>query len=137
MTDQAYLTRKLKHYNEWLLDDKREFGKPYPGFPEDNKKPSRKKAPVTIAPVAPLKREKGKKMNSVMKIEATGVKMTKLSRGPKAGTKQAKAIDIVKVVGVDNKAGAIEKIMSELSMSKAGATTYFHNAKNLLASAEA
>ena len=30
-----YIDRKLKHYNEWLLDNKRLFTEVYPGFPED------------------------------------------------------------------------------------------------------
>ena len=31
----AYMDRKLAHYNVWLVDNSREAGKPYPGFPED------------------------------------------------------------------------------------------------------
>lgn len=131
MTDQAYLTRKLKHYNEWLLDNTREFGKPYPGFPEDQKAAKRKTSVIKETPVvAPVKRKKGK---SVMKIETVGIKAAKIARAPKAGTKQAKAIEIVRTLGVGAKADAIAKIMSDLSMSKAGATTYFHNARNALA----
>ena len=30
-----YIDRKLKHYNEWLIDNKRSFTEVYPGFPED------------------------------------------------------------------------------------------------------
>ena len=30
-----YIDRKLKHYNEWLIDNKRPFTDKYPGFPED------------------------------------------------------------------------------------------------------
>ena len=32
-----YYQRKLDHYNKWLMNDKRDFGEPYPGFPEDKK----------------------------------------------------------------------------------------------------
>ena len=32
-----YYERKLKHYNKWLMDNKRPFGSVYPGFPEDKK----------------------------------------------------------------------------------------------------
>lgn len=32
----AYYERKHQHYNAWLMDDSREFGVPYPGFPEDD-----------------------------------------------------------------------------------------------------
>lgn len=32
---EAYYVRKQKHYNAWLMDENREFGTPYPGFPED------------------------------------------------------------------------------------------------------
>lgn len=122
------LTDRLNHYNDWLLDDKREITSTYPGYPGDKgKKPTTTK--VEKPKVAPVKPKKGK---SVMKIETVGVKVAKVSRGPKAGTKQAKAIEIVRVLGVSAKNESIEKIMADLGMSKAGATTYFHNARHFL-----
>jgi hypothetical protein len=122
-----YMTRKLAHYNEWLLDNKREFGKPYPGFPED------------------LKQTKGKKMQSNviadMTQTLTGAKTApasakakpkaraaKKSDGPRAGSKGEAAIAIYKRLGGD-KTAVISAIQSELGMSLAGSTTYFYNAK--------
>ena len=122
-----YLTRKLAHYNEWLLDDKREFGKPYPGFPED------------------LKQRKGKKMQSNVIADMTQVlsgtkaapaaakakakaKVAKKSDGPRAGSKGEAALAIYKRLGGD-KSAVISAIQAELGMSVAGSTTYFYNAK--------
>lgn len=126
------LTDRLNHYNDWLLDDKREFTSIYPGYPGD-----KGKKPTTVVvekpKSAPVKREKGRK--SVMSIQTVGIKVARstVTKAPKAGTKQAKAIEIVRKLGVEQKAQAIEAIMSELSMSKAGATTYFHNSRHTLA----
>lgn len=122
------LTDRLNHYNDWLMDTKREIPSYYPGYPGDKtKKPTT--TVVEKPKVAPVKPKKGK---SVMSIETVGVKVAKIARGPKAGTKQSKAIDIVRVLGVSAKAESIDKIMAELGMSKAGATTYFHNARHFL-----
>lgn len=126
------LQDRLNHYNDWLLDNKRDFCSTYPGYPGDkDKKPTEIVVEKPI--VAPVKRKKGSK--SVMKIENVGVKMmsTRVTRGPKAGTKQAQAIDIVKALGTTEKHVAIQEIMDRLTMSKAGATTYFHNAKHFIA----
>lgn len=123
------LQDRLNHYNDWLMDDKRETGSTYPGYPGDKAvKPTKNKV------VTPVKTPK--KGKSVMKIETTGVKIarTAVTKAPKAGSKQAKANEIVMRIGVANKSQAIEAIMAEASMSKAGATTYFHNARHFLAS---
>ena len=129
------LTDRLNHYNDWLMDDKRDFGSTYPGYPGDKgQKPTK---PVVEKPaVAPIKRKKGVK--AVNKIETVGVKMmkTRVTRGPKAGTKQDAANKLVAYLGTDDKNGVIQQIMQKLDMSKAGATTYFHNAKRFLATAE-
>ena len=119
-------------FRSWLMDEKREFPSVYPGYPAD-----KGKKPTTVVvekpKVAPVKREKGRK--SVMKIETVGVKVARstVAKVAKTGTKQAKAIEIVRKLGIEQKAHAIETIMSELSMSKAGATTYFHNSRHALA----
>ena len=129
------LQDRLNHYNDWLMDDKRDFGSTYPGYPGDKaQKPSKTKVEKPIvAPVKPVK--PSKKGKSVMSIQTVGVKVARstVKKAPKAGTKQAKAIEIVRKLGVEQKAQAIESIMSELSMSKAGATTYFHNSRHTLA----
>ena len=111
-----YMTRKLEHYNKWLLDPKREFGKPYAGFPEDLVKPKRAaKAEVVAKPA--------------VKVKAPAVKTKK--RAARAGngpTKQMLANDIFARLGGD-KAAVIAAIQLDLGMSLAGATTYFYNAK--------
>ena len=129
---QAEYTERLRHYNEWLGDDTRDITSTYPGFPGD---PKKEKTTVMVdkPEVAPINPKKGSK-NS-MKIQNVGIKVARstISKGPKTGTKQAKAIEIVRKLGVEQKAQAIDAIMSELSMSKAGATTYFHNSRHTIA----
>jgi hypothetical protein len=126
------LQDRLNHYNDWLMDEKRDTGTTYPGYPADKaKKPT---ATVVETPtVAPIKRKKGVK--AVMNIENVGVKVmkTRVTRGPKAGTKQDAANKLVAFHGANDKSLVIQEIMTQLSMSKAGATTYFHNAKRFLA----
>ena len=122
------LQDRLNHYNDWLMDDKRDFGTTYPGYPGDKAEKAKKTKVVT-----PVKTPK--KGKSVMSIQTVGVKIarTAVTKAPKAGSKQAKANEIVMRIGVTNKTQAIEAIMAEASMSKAGATTYFHNARHFLA----
>jgi hypothetical protein len=126
------LQDRLNHYNDWLMDNNRDFASTYPGYPGDkaNKPTTAKVEKPKVAPVKPPK--KGK---SVMKIETVGVKVARsaITKAPKAGSKQAKANEIVMRIGVANKIQAIEAIMAEASMSKAGATTYYHNARHFLA----
>ena len=116
-----YMTRKLEHYNKWLLDPKREFGKPYTGFPEDLVKPKRAaKAEIIAKPAV--------KVNAP-RVKAAPVKTKK--RAARAGngpTKQMLANDIFARLGGD-KAAVIAAIQLDLGMSLAGATTYFYNAK--------
>jgi hypothetical protein len=130
-----YLTRKLAHYNEWLMDNKRDFGKPYPGFPEEiemkkrEAKAEEKAASKATATVA--KKVKGK----VAKKPARVVSVKK-SVAPKAGSKQAIANEIVRAAyavasvagGVISKQAVIATIMKDCNMTQAGATTYFYNA---------
>ena len=128
---QAEYTERLRHYNEWLMDDTRDSTSTYPGFPGDAKK--EKTTIVVEKPaVAPIKSTKGSK-NS-MKIQNVGMKVqsVQVMKRPKAGTKQALAIEIVQSMGVAKKHDAISEIMAKLSMSKAGATTYFHNARHFI-----
>ena len=131
---QEYLTRKLKHYNEWLLDEDRESGTVYPGFPEDEVK-------VKTTPVKSLKGKfvmmiETPKIEKIAKaVKAPKVQAIKVARGPKEGTKQSKAVELLRgmaFVTKAEKAECIEKIVSELGMSKAGATTYAYNAQRIL-----
>jgi hypothetical protein len=118
-----YLTRKLAHYNQWLLDPKRTAGKPYPGFPED---------------IAQAKAVENYKADF---IERKAKAATKVARPPKAKkarkegsgpTKQDRAVEIFQRLSTgDNKAVVIATIQNELGMSLAGATTYYYNAKKL------
>ena len=129
--NQEELTDRLRHYNEWLMDDTRDSTSTYPGYPSDIKK--EKTTTVVEKPeVAPIKSTKGSK-NS-MKIQNVGMKVqsVQVMKRPKAGTKQALAIEIVQSMGVAKKHDAISEIMAKLSMSKAGATTYFHNARHFI-----
>lgn len=132
-THQEELTARLKHYNEWMMDNDRDFTIPYPGYPDGKaKKPT---TPVVEKPaVAPIKRKKGSE--AVMKIENVSVKVmnTRVTRGPKQGTKQSAANKLVAYLGTHDKNDVIKEIMQKLDMSKAGATTYFHNAKRFLSS---
>lgn len=118
------LTDRLRHYNDWLLDPNREFTSTYPGYPGDED--TEKESKVKIVPIIKKRKEK-----SVMKISTVGMKVMDV-KAPKAGTKQAKAIEIVESMGVDAKHEAIQAIMDKIGMSKAGATTYFHNARHFL-----
>jgi hypothetical protein len=129
--NNTILTDRLNHYNDWLMDDQRDFGTTYPGYPGDKaQKPTKSKVVTPV--VAPVKRKKGEK--SVMSIKTVGVKVarTAVLKAPKAGSKQALANEIVAKLGVGAKADAIAAIMAEAKMSKAGATTYFHNARHFI-----
>lgn len=112
-----YLTRKLAHYNEWLLNPKREFGTVYPGFPEETPRARR----VTNAPVAATKAK------APVKAKAT-VKKKRAARAGSGPTKQDLAIAIYKELNGD-KTRTIAAIQDRLAMSLAGATTYFYNAR--------
>jgi len=121
LTDENnYLTRKLAHYNEWLLDDKREFGTVYPGFPEDH--------PAVAAPKAAAAAEP--KSTKTAKPKAKAEKKAK-SSSP-GYSKQDRAVEIFLEFNGDRKQ-VIAAIVERLAMSTAGATTYFYNAKKLAA----
>lgn len=110
-----YGDRKLAHYNAWLLDPKREFGTIYPGFPEDLEQPKAKKR---IAKVTDKVTKKGK-------VPAK----TKAKRTSKGATKLDQAKALFAANSSLSRAEVIELFMTELGMSKAGATTYFYNAQ--------
>lgn len=120
-----YCSRKLAHYNVWLLDGKREFGKPYPGFPEDvklAKKGTKVESPVISNMVAVMSGTAKAPKASAKRVARKG------SEGPKTGTKSQLAVEIYKRLAGD-KSAVIAAIQDELKMSLAGATTYFYNAK--------
>ena len=127
-----YLDRKLAHYNVWLVDNSREAGKPYPGFPEDKQaRPVkfRMKNMQTMNAFEQLDHD------LAQRAKPKAVKEPKVAKEPKAPrasgpTKADRALEIFKRLGGD-KAAVIAAIKDELSMSDAGATTYFYNAKKL------
>ena len=128
-----YLDRKLAHYNVWLVDNSREIGKPYPGFPEDMQaRPVkyRMKNMQTMNAFEQLDHDLAQR-----KAKPKAEKVAKEPKAPKAPrasgpTKADRALEIFKRLGGD-KAAVIAAIKDELSMSDAGATTYFYNAKKL------
>lgn len=120
MYDQAFMTRKLEHYNKWLLDPKRASGTVYPGFPEEAKLiKARAKLAEDVQAKAKAKVEK-----------AVAVKAKKAKKVAGAPTKQDLAVGIFNRLNGD-KAAVVSAIQAELGMSLAGATTYFYNAKKL------
>ena len=129
----AYLDRKLAHYNVWLVDSSREAGKPYPGFPED-----KQARPVKFRMKNMQTMNAFEQFDSDMKARSAkpkAEKAPKVAKEPKAPrasgpTKADRALEIFKRLGGD-KAAVIAAIKDELSMSDAGATTYFYNAKKL------
>ena len=123
-----YLTRKLEHYNKWLLDDKREFGKPYPGFPEDLKRKGKKMQSNVIADMTQVL--SGTKAAPAAAKAKPKARAAKKADGPRAGSKGDMALAIYKRLNGD-KTAVISAIQSEIGMSQAGATTYFYNAKKL------
>ena len=129
----AYLDRKLAHYNAWLVDNSREIGKPYPGFPED-----KQARPVKFRMKNMQTMNAFEQFDSDMKARSAkpkaekAPKVAKEPRAPRATgpTKADRALEIFKRLSGD-KAAVIAAIKDELSMSDAGATTYFYNAKKL------
>jgi hypothetical protein len=125
-----YLDRKLAHYNEWLLDPKREFGVPYKGFPEDLIKTKGKKMQSNVIADMTQVLSGTKAPVAASKAKAVKAKTAKKSDGPRAGSKGDMALAIYKRLNGD-KASVISAIQTEIGMSAAGATTYFYNAKKL------
>jgi len=122
-----FLTRKLAHYNEWLMRPDRTIDDgPYPGFPEELELVEGRKqlaadiAAKTVAKAA--KPDRGVPIRKERKVRAR-----KEGSGP---TKQDRAVDIYRKLSGD-KAQVIQAIQTDLGMSLAGATTYFYNAKKL------
>ena len=123
-TDDSYGSRKLAHYNAWLLNPKRDLDAgPYKGFPEDLKLEKARNA---------LKAEYAVKAEAKAKVVAAkpakAVRAKKVAGGP---SKIECALEIYKANLGMAKVNLIGKIQEELAMSQAGATTYYYNAKKL------
>jgi hypothetical protein len=115
--------KRLAHYNEWLLDPNRPFGTIYPGYQTSTKPTKGKKMPSTV--IADMTKVLTKEKKVAIK---PAKKAARVSDGPRAGSKSELAVEIYKRLKGD-KASVIAAFQSELSMSVAGATTYFYNAK--------
>ena len=110
MINQTEYTARLAHYNAWLMDANREFGVPYPGYPED-------KVAKNVVKVPKL-------------VKAKAAPLVKAPRAKRAGTTkldQAKALFKANVKL--SRVNMIALFQEKLGMSKAGATTYFYNAQ--------
>jgi len=115
MFDSEFGTRKLAHYNAWLLDSSRPAGKPYPGFPEE---------------IALINARARLATDLATRKKVSKAFVAKAPKPVKAGSKIERAIAIYRECNGE-KAAVIAKIQAELSMSLAGATTYFYNAKKV------
>ena len=123
-----FLTRKLAHYNEWLLRPGRTIDEgPYPGFPEEIALVQGRKQLAAEMQARKVAKETAKTDKGAPARKERKVRARKDGAGP---TKQDQAVEIYKRLnGV--KGDVIQMIQAELKMSLAGATTYFYNAKKL------
>ena len=133
--DNAYLQRKLDHYNAWLLNPKRKVEDgPYQGFPEEVDRAAKlaKGRAIMEAERAakPAKVVKTPQVPALKGMTPLGVKAAKR---PRAGgpTKQERAVEIYRDFMGQSKDNVVAKIREQLDMSLAGATTYYYNAKKL------
>ena len=123
-----YMSRKLAHYNEWLLDPKRDVSDgPYPGFPEDLAAGIRVKKSSEFG--KPAAEKPAKKAAAKPAAKPTAKKRAKREHGD-GPTKQELACKIYQRFAGDKHA-TIEAIQMELGMTPAGATTYFYNARKI------
>ena len=122
--------KRLDHYNAWLMDNTREFGKPYPGYPEDKNDSYSVKTVQKdqVLPVTVAKKSKKRYNNHIDTHTSKGSKMTKV-------TNLSRATEIVKASAT--KAEALEKIVAELSVSRSNAFVYFTKATKILGTAPA
>lgn len=123
INDPDYGTRKLAHYNMWLLDPNRKSypADRYPGFPEEV---AQAKAVAAYKEEFVQRKAKPKAEKAPKAVKA---KRAKRTEGP---TKQDRAVEIYRELAGD-KAAVISAIQERLVMSVAGATTYYYNAKKL------
>lgn len=133
--------RRLDHYNEWLLDPRREFGTSYPGYPDKNDSYSEPQESVETVRSAPV--SKVKKSNKINKLQRRAVTV---ALGPKVshnngmlnekGNKVAKVTNLSKATEIvkasASKAEALEKIVAELAVSRSNAFVYFTKASKAL-----
>lgn len=113
-----YMQRKLNHYNEWLLDPGRAVGAgPYPGFPEDLALERGRKLTLQAHEAKLAKKKAAASQPRALRARSAPGQPTKLDRAKSLRTSNPGA----------SKDTLIGLFMSELSMSKAGATTYYYS----------
>lgn len=118
--DDSEGAKRLRHYNEWLLDPKRAVGSgPYPGYPQPKGK--KKMQSEVIANMTEVLTKDVK----AAPAKATAKKAKRTGASP---TKGELALQIYQRLNGD-KAGVLNELQNGLGMSLAGATTYFYNAK--------
>ena len=117
--------KRLDHYNAWLMDNTREFGKPYPGYPEDKNDSYSVKTVQKdqVLPVTVAKKSKKRYNNHIDTHTSKGSKMTKV-------TNLSRATDIVKESA--DKATAIAKIVEVLGVTRSNAFVYYTKASKAL-----
>lgn len=112
------LQARLDHYNKWLMDPNRPFVSTYPGFPDDKKlENARKKLAedfskrnIKVVDIVPKKRAKSpKKASGFVSLKSLASELYAKHSG--------------------NKELVINDLINTGGMTKAGATTYFYNAK--------
>lgn len=103
------LNEKLSHYNKWLGDSKRPLTQVYPGFPKQKELNVLCGLTVEEAPAKAAKKVRTAAPAGSTKLEA--------ARKLFAANKSLSRTDMIAL------------FMTELTMSKAGATTYFYNAQ--------
>jgi hypothetical protein len=119
-SEESEGTKRLRHYNEWLLDPKRQIGSgPYPGYPQPKGK---KKMPSNV--IANMTEVLTKEVKAAP-AKATAKKAKRAGASP---TKGELALQIYQRLNGD-KTQVLNELQSGLGMSLAGATTYFYNAK--------
>lgn len=119
--------KRLDHYNKWLMDNTREFGKPYPGYPGDkNDSYSQKTVRNDRVLSVTVAKAPKKSYNNHITTNTQGSKMTKV-------TNLSRATAIVKASAT--KAEALDKIVAELSVTRSNAFVYFTKASKALGTA--
>jgi hypothetical protein len=121
-----YLTRKLKHYNEWLMNPKRSLiAGAYPGFPEDV---SYREIIQGMREDFQERRVVAEKQHEEKKLDKQKKPRAKKIEGP---SRLVQAQEIYKRLNGD-RAAVVQAIQDELEMPASSAMTYFYNSKKAL-----
>lgn len=124
-----YLDRKLKHYNQWLMDPKRDLKipKPYPGFPEDLE---HQRGIESLRNDFSKRQEVKEKQQNEISVDKPKKVRVKKVEGP---SRQVQAQEIYKRLNGD-RTTVVQAIQDELGMPPGSAMTYFYNAKKAVGS---